>query len=83
MGSDTDTTTVPTTTSADGRDEDCCGGGSGGPSVGDTVYALGFIGALVWFWRRADGVGGHALAVGKAAVWPAILVYRAFKVLDR
>lgn len=75
--------TEPTSTATEPPDEADTGRAMGGPSAGDTVYALGFIGALVWFWRRADGVGGHALAVGKAVVWPAILVYEAFKALQR
>lgn len=50
-------------------------------SGADVVYALGIVGALVWFWRRADGVGGHALAVLKALVWPALLVHAAFDAL--
>jgi len=41
------------------------------------------IGALVWFWRQADGVGGHVTAVLKAVVWPAFLVYAAFRALRR
>ena len=41
------------------------------------------IGALVWFWRQADGVGGHVAAVLKAIVWPAFLVYAAFRALRR
>lgn len=51
------------------------------PPSGGAVYGLGFIGALVWFWGQADGVGGHALGVLKALVWPAFLVHDAFKVL--
>jgi hypothetical protein len=41
------------------------------------------IGALVWFWGRADGIGGHAVAVLKAMVWPALLVHAAFRSLQR
>jgi hypothetical protein len=51
-------------------------------SSGDAVYGLGMIGALVWFWRRADAPGEHVLAVLKAFVWPAFLVHRAFEALD-
>ncbi len=53
-------------------------GGSGG-----AVYGLGFIGALVWFWKQADGPGEHFIAVLKAIVWPAFLVYAAFEALRR
>src|SRR5689334_12964793 len=53
------------------------------PPNGGAVYGLGIIGALVWFWRDADGAGGRALAVLKAVVWPAILVHDAFAFLRR
>ena len=47
-------------------------GGSGGGGV----YGLGLIGAAVYYWRHADdGAGPKALALGKALVWPAFVVY--------
>ena len=46
--------------------------------AGNAVYALGLIGALVYFWQRADSFRGRLLAVLKALVWPAFLVYEAF-----
>jgi len=46
------------------------------------VYALGIIGALVFFWQRADSFWQYLLAVLKAPVWPALLVYEAFQVLQ-
>ena len=49
---------------------------SGGP-----VYGLGMIGALVYFLGTAKSGQDYVLAIGKATVWPALLVYRAFKVL--
>jgi hypothetical protein len=49
------------------------------PQCGGAVYGLGLIGALVWFWQQADGVGEHVVGVLKAIVWPAFLVYEAFK----
>jgi hypothetical protein len=48
---------------------------------GDAVYALGLIGAVVYFWKAADGFWEYVLAVLKALVWPAFLVYEAFKAL--
>jgi hypothetical protein len=42
---------------------------------GDAVYALGLIGALVWYWQAADGIWEHVLAVLQALVWPAFVVY--------
>ncbi|MEZ5141541.1 MAG: hypothetical protein R2726_03345 [Acidimicrobiales bacterium] len=53
------------------------------PQSGGAVYGLGMIGALVWFWRRADGPAGKAVAVAKAMVWPAFLVHDAFEALSR
>ncbi len=52
--------------------------GTGG---GGAVYGLGLVGALVFFWRQADSFVEYLLAVLKALVWPALLVYDAFKAL--
>jgi hypothetical protein len=52
-----------------------CGTGGG------AFYFLGFIGAVVWFWKQATGFGEHLVAVLKALVWPAFLVYEAFQAL--
>ena len=46
---------------------------------GNAVYALGLIGALVYFWQQAHSAGEHVLAVLQALVWPAILVYDALR----
>jgi hypothetical protein len=46
---------------------------------GDAVYGLGLLGALVWYWQQADGVGEHVVGILKALVWPAFLVYEAFR----
>lgn len=47
------------------------GGGGASP-----VYGLGMIGALVFYWTRADDDGAaKAKAVGKALVWPAFVVH--------
>ena len=42
-------------------------------------FGLGLIGALVWFWKQADGFWGHVGGVLKALVWPAFLVYDLFQ----
>lgn len=52
------------------------------PAPGGGVYGLGFIGALVWFWRAADDRRGRAFGVLKATVWPAFLVHDAFRALQ-
>jgi hypothetical protein len=51
------------------------------PCGGGAVYGLGLIGAAVWFWQQADGVGEHVVGLLKAVVWPAFLVYEAFKAI--
>lgn len=51
------------------------------PPSGGAVYGLGMIGALVYFIGTAESGRDYALAFGKAIVWPALLVYRAFRVL--
>jgi hypothetical protein len=52
------------------------------PAGGGAVYGLGMIGALAYFLGSARSGRDYVLASGKAIVWPALLVYRAFKVLD-
>lgn len=54
----------------------------GGGAAGGAVMGLGFIGAVVFFWQQADGFWEYVLAVLKALVWPALLVYEAFQALD-
>jgi hypothetical protein len=51
-------------------------GGGGG-----AVFGLGFVGSFVWFWQQADGLGEHLVGILKAFVWPAFLVYDAFRAL--
>ena len=54
------------------------GGGGGSP-----VYGLGFIGAVAWNWQQAAPTPrDRALAVLKSMVWPAFLVYAAFRALE-
>ena len=54
-----------------------------GPSAGggNAVFGLGLIGAVVYFWQQADGFWEHVVAILKALVWPAFLVYEAFQAL--
>lgn len=51
------------------------------PGAGGAVYGLGLIGALVYFLGTAKSGPEYVLAFGKALVWPALLVYRAFRTL--
>jgi hypothetical protein len=48
---------------------------------GGAVYGLGFIGAAVYFISAASGFWAGVVGFLKAIVWPAFLVYEAFKVL--
>ncbi|MGY1805045.1 hypothetical protein ACI78T_17320 [Blastococcus sp. SYSU D00922] len=58
-------------------------GGPGQGGGGSPVYGLGFVGAVVWHWQHANTPQEKALAVLKSMVWPAFLVYGAFRALDR
>jgi len=49
------------------------------PAGGGAVYGLGMIGAMVYFFRSAVTGWDYVLAVPKASVWPAILVYKLLK----
>jgi hypothetical protein len=42
---------------------------------GGAVYGLGLIGALVYYWKNADGFWPHVWSIGEAILWPAFLVY--------
>lgn len=50
-------------------------GGCGG------FYFLGFIGSAVFFMSKAVGFWASILALLKAMVWPAFMVYELFKFL--
>lgn len=50
-------------------------GGSG------AIYGLGFIGAVVYFVQHASGLWEVVLALLKAVVWPAFLIYRLLEFL--
>jgi len=51
-------------------------------SSGNAVYALGMLGALVYFARPADSPKAYLRAVAMATIWPALLVYRALERLE-
>lgn len=50
-------------------------------SAGDAVYGLGLIGAAIYFISSATTFWAGVLGFLKAIVWPAFLVYEAFKAL--
>jgi hypothetical protein len=51
------------------------------PGGGGAVFGLGLIGSWVWFWQQASGFGEHVVGILKGFVWPAFLIYDAFKAL--
>jgi hypothetical protein len=53
----------------------------GSGSAGDAVYGLGMIGVAVWYISSATTLWMGVLGFLKALVWPAFLVYEAFKAL--
>jgi hypothetical protein len=52
---------------------------NGPPAGGGAVYGLGMIGAMVYFFGSAESRWDYVLAIPKASVWPALLVYRLLK----
>jgi hypothetical protein len=52
---------------------------TGAPAGGGAVYGLGMIGALVYFFASAQSGRDYVLAIPKASVWPALLVYNWLK----
>jgi len=50
-----------------------------GTAPAGAVYGLGFIGAAVYFISTATSFWVGVLGFLKAIVWPAFLVYQAFK----
>jgi hypothetical protein len=53
---------------------------AGGPFSG--IYLVTVIGAAVYFIGQADGFWEVVLALLKAIVWPAFVVYRALELLS-
>ena len=59
----------------------CCKNNNSSHATGGAVYGLGFIGAAVYFISQAATFGAGLVGFLKAMVWPAFLVYEAFKAL--
>ena len=47
-----------------------------------TIYGLGFVGSLVYFVQHAAGFWAVILAIIKAFVWPAMLIYHLLQFLQ-
>jgi len=52
---------------------------TGAAAGGGGVYGLGMIGAMVYFFGSAESGRDYLLAIPKASVWPALLVYKLLK----
>lgn len=53
-----------------------------GQGGGDAVYGLGLIGALIFYVQQAHGLWSFIVALLKALVWPAFVVYDLIKFLS-
>lgn len=49
---------------------------------GGAVYALGFIGALIYFFQQANDFGDFVGGFFMAIFWPAFMVHRALELLN-
>ena len=70
----------------DGNKSECCPptkwqGNQGQGAAGGGIYFLAMIGAAVYFVQQASGFWPVALAILKAIVWPAFLLYKVFQTL--
>lgn len=45
------------------------------------IYGTAFIGAVVYFIQHAAGFWGVVLAILKAIVWPALVLYKVLELL--
>jgi hypothetical protein len=52
-----------------------------GAAGGGAIYALGILGAWVYFWRQADVWWEYVLVLFQGLFWPAFMVYRVFQAL--
>lgn len=54
---------------------------TGASASGGAVYGLGIFGAWVYFWQEADAFWEYLLAILQGLLWPAWMVYEAFRAL--
>ncbi len=54
---------------------------AGAAAGGGALYALGILGAWVYYWQQADAVWEYFYAVFQGFFWPAYMVYAAFAAL--
>jgi len=65
----------------DDKGKDCCSSKKNWGGCGGCGYALGFLGAAVYYISTATGFWVGVLGVLKAIVWPAFLVFEVLKFL--
>ena len=49
--------------------------------IAGTIWCLGFIGAVIYFFQQATSFGTVVLGLLKALVWPAFLIYNLLEFL--
>jgi hypothetical protein len=54
---------------------------SGATASSGAIYGIGIFGAWVYFWQEADRFWEYVLAVVQGILWPAWMVYEAFRAL--
>jgi hypothetical protein len=52
-----------------------------GGGASDAVYGFGLIGALIYFLPQAASFTDKLLAIGKAFVWPAFVIFKLLEFL--
>lgn len=52
---------------------------SSGGAGGGAVYGLGFVGAAIYYFSTGSSFWEFVLAIPKALVWPAIVVFELLK----
>ncbi len=50
-------------------------------SSSNTIYAVGMLGALLYFIQHAPSFWAGVLGVFKAILWPGVIVYKALEML--
>lgn len=62
---------------ARGKETECCNDKNTNTCSGaGCIYILGVVGAAVYYIQQVDGFWPVVLAILKALVWPALLVYK-------
>lgn len=65
----------------DDENEDCCEHSCKKKGGMSCVYGLGFVGAAIYYVSTSVGFWAGVWGIIKAAVWPAILIYKLFNFL--